>query len=125
ALTTPRATAPAGGCSRSFRQMRNARGHPIFRPPVSVWGEVFRRRSVMNSRALEPSTSRAELGAKPGDRSASRRARLLGCALAMTLPMFGLVTPGLGQSDANKSKTEPVKEAKAEVGLEGSWSGGG
>ena len=79
----------------------------------------------MNSRALEPSTSSAGLGVKLGDRRASRRAWLLGCALAMSLPTFGLVTPGLGQSDANKSKTEPVKEAKAEVGLEGSWSGGG
>ena len=33
--------------------------------------------------------------------------------------------PGSSQSDTAKSKTEPVKEAKAEVGLEGSWSGGG
>jgi hypothetical protein len=105
--------------------MRNEVVHPIFRLPLSRWGEIFRRRSVMNSRALEPSTLRVETGANLGGRRASRRTQLIACALAVTVATFGLADPSIGQSDANKSKTEPVKEAKAEVGLEGSWSGGG
>src|SRR4030095_1411136 len=56
---------------------------------------------------------------------ASRWGQLLACAAMVTMAAFGLAGPSIGQSDANKSKTEPVKEAKAEVGLEGSWTGGG
>jgi len=78
----------------------------------------------MNSRALQPSMPRAETGADHGPR-VSRLAQLLAGAAAATMALFALVDPGVGQSDANKSKAEPVKEAKAEVGLEGSWSGGG
>jgi hypothetical protein len=105
--------------------MRNDAVHPIFRLPSRAWGEIFRRRSVMNSRALQPSTSRVKMGASRGGRRASRRAQRLAGALTVTLAMLGLADPGLGQSDTSKGKTEPVKEAKAEVGLEGSWSGGG
>jgi hypothetical protein len=50
----------------------------------------------------------------------------------VTLAMFGLANPGTSQSDsakakseAGKGKTEPVKEVKVDVGLEGAWSGGG
>ena len=79
----------------------------------------------MNSRALQPSTPRVETGANLGGRRASRSAQVLAGAVAVTMAAFGLAGPSVGQSDASKSKTEPVKEAKAEVGLEGSWSGGG
>ena len=83
----------------------------------------------MNSRALHPSTARVEPGATRGRRATSRLAQLFACALAVTLAMFGLAGPGIGQSDrqgrGRKGKAEPVKEAKAEPGLEGSWSGGG
>jgi hypothetical protein len=79
----------------------------------------------MNSRALQPSTRCVETGANLGGRRASRWGQLLACAAMVTMAAFGLAGPSIGQSDANKSKTEPVKEAKAEVGLEGSWTGGG
>jgi len=84
----------------------------------------------MNSRVLHPSTLVVEPGVTGGRRVASRLAQLFACALAATLAMFGLADPGIGQSDATKAqtsatKTEPVKEAKAEPGLEGAWSGGG
>ena len=83
----------------------------------------------MNSRALQRSTPRVETGAHRGANTggprASRLAQLLVCAVTVTLAVFGLAGPSVGQSDASKSNTEPVKEAKAEVGLEGSWSGGG
>ena len=79
----------------------------------------------MNWRALQPWASRVKVGAGRGGREASRRVQLLPCALAAALAMLGLADPGIGQSDASKGKSEPVKEAKAEVGLEGSWSGGG
>lgn len=86
----------------------------------------------MNSRPVHRSTARREPGATRARRSASRLAQLCACALAVTLAMFGLAGPGMGQSDpakakteAGKGKAEPVKEAKADVGLEGSWSGGG
>ncbi len=83
----------------------------------------------MNSRLLDRSIARVQSGAPAGNRRAtSRLAQLSACALAMTLAMFGLADPGIGQTDstkAGKGKVEPVKEAKAEVGLEGSWSGAG
>ena len=79
----------------------------------------------MNSRALEGSAAHAGRGATRGWRASPRPTRLLACALALTLAPFGLADPGLGQSDDAKAKAEPVKDAKAEVALEGSWSGGG
>ena len=83
----------------------------------------------MNSRAY-PSTARVETGAPRGRRAATRLAQPLACALAVASAIFGLAGPGLSQSDiakaeAAKGKPEAVKEAKAEPGLEGSWSGGG
>jgi len=79
----------------------------------------------MNWRPLHPPTARLEPGATRGRRATSRLAQLFACALAVTLATFGLAEPGLGQSDSAKAKTDAVKEAKVDVGLEGSWSGGG
>jgi hypothetical protein len=86
---------------------------------------IFRWRSVMNLRALQASTSQVESEARLRRRAAPGLARFAAFALAATLAMFGLADPGSSQSDTAKSKSEPIKEAKAEVGLEGSWSGGG
>jgi hypothetical protein len=85
---------------------------------------IFRRRSVMNLRALQVSTSQVESNARSRRRALPRLARFAAFALAATLATFALANPGISQ-DSAKSKPEPVKEAKAEMGLEGSWSGGG
>ena len=77
----------------------------------------------MNSRAL-PSTARVEPCASQGRPATSRLAQLSAYALAATLAVLVSAGPGVGQ-DAAKSKAEPVKEAKVEVGLEGAWSGAG
>ncbi len=80
----------------------------------------------MNSRPFDRSIACAQPGATAGRRTATRLAQLSACAVAVTLAMFGLAGPGIGQSDtAGKGKAEPVKETKTEPGLEGSWSGGG
>ena len=71
----------------------------------------------MDSRPLRPSTARHDPGAARGRPATSRMAQLFACALAMTLAAFGLADPGIGQSASAKAKTE--------MGLEGSWSGGG
>jgi hypothetical protein len=80
----------------------------------------------MNSRLIDRSITCAQPGVTVGRRTTLRMAQLSVCALAATLAMFGLAGPSLAQSDtAGKGKSEPVKEAKAEPALEGSWSGGG
>jgi hypothetical protein len=80
----------------------------------------------MNSRLLDRSIACAQPGVTMSRRTTPRLAQFSACALAATLAVLGMTGPSLGQSDtAGKVKAEPVKEAKAEPGLEGSWSGAG
>ena len=82
----------------------------------------------MISRPVHTSTARFVPGTAWSRRAAPRLARLFVCSLAATLAMFALPDPGIGQSDPAKGKVEAgkgVKEARAEISLEGSWSGGG
>jgi hypothetical protein len=54
-------------------------------------------------------------------------ARFSACAVVATLAAAGLPATGVGQTgDAAKAKTEAKAEpARAEISLEGAWSGGG
>src|SRR5450631_2679095 len=65
-------------------------GPPYIPLCVSLGVMMFRRRSVMNSRPVHPSTVHLGPGTTGRRRAASRSAQLFACALAATLAMFGL-----------------------------------
>jgi hypothetical protein len=72
----------------------------------------------------------AAWGRRSTSRVVTRGARALAVTAAATLAASALSGPGIGQTSASKAEpakgvAEPVKEPRPELGLEGSWKGGG